>query len=91
MQASRDDNFVPTLLGVSSVDLKTPVTVAVNPTTHRVLTDISGLASSMQKDAFNSTNGQTVFTATKTVAFDCLALFYLITWLILLTLVMGTS
>jgi hypothetical protein len=40
MQASRDQNFIPTLLGVSSVDLSTPVTVAIDPTTHRVLCDL---------------------------------------------------
>lgn len=69
--ASRDGNFVPTLLGVSSVDLKTPTTVAVNPTTHRVLVDLSGgIAGLMQKDIFTATDQQTAFTATATVAFD---------------------
>ena len=37
-QAARDQNFVPTLLGVSSSDGTTPTTVYVNPTTHRLLT-----------------------------------------------------
>lgn len=69
-QASRDENFVTTLLGVSSSDLKTPVTVAVNPVTHRVLVDLSGVASMMQKDIFVATDQQTTFTASQTVAYD---------------------
>lgn len=35
--ATRDDNLVPVLLGVSSSDGVTPVTIYVDPTTHRVL------------------------------------------------------
>lgn len=69
--ASHDSNFVPSLLGVSSVDLKTPITVAVNPTTHRVLVDMAGgISSLMQKDKFVATDQQTTFTASTTVAFD---------------------
>jgi hypothetical protein len=41
-QASRDDNFVTTLLAVSSVDGVTPVTLYANPTTHRLLVDLAG-------------------------------------------------
>ncbi len=37
--ASRDGNFVPTLLGASTVDGKTPVPVYADPTTHRLLVD----------------------------------------------------
>lgn len=44
-QAKRDDNFVPTLIGVSSVDGTTPVTVYVDPTTHRLKVDLSGAGS----------------------------------------------
>lgn len=36
-EASRDGNFVTTLLAVSSVDGVTPVTLYANPTTHRLL------------------------------------------------------
>lgn len=69
-QASRDQNFVPTLLGVSSVDLTTPTTVAVNPTTHRVLVSLAGgIATILQTDVFTSTNNQTLFTASQTVAY----------------------
>lgn len=42
--ASRDENNVPTLLGVSSVDGTTPVPVYANPTTHRLLTSNSTLS-----------------------------------------------
>lgn len=36
--ASRDENFVPTLLAASSADGVTPVKVYADPTTHRLLT-----------------------------------------------------
>lgn len=35
--AERDQNNVPTLLGVSNADATTPVTVYADPTTHRLL------------------------------------------------------
>lgn len=35
--ASRDDNRVPTLIGVSSADSSTPVRVEVNPTTKALI------------------------------------------------------
>ena len=35
--AVRDDNQVPNLLGVSSVDLITPIPLMVDPITHRLL------------------------------------------------------
>lgn len=41
-EAKRDDNFVTTLLAVSSVDGVTPVTLYANPTTHRLLVDLAG-------------------------------------------------
>ena len=37
--ASRDGNFVPTLLGVSSVDGTTPIKIWADETTHRLLVD----------------------------------------------------
>lgn len=39
--ASRDGNFVPTLLGVSNADGLTPITIYADPVTHRLLVDIS--------------------------------------------------
>lgn len=41
-QAARDQNFVPTLLGVSNADGTTPVAVYADPTTHRLLVDTGG-------------------------------------------------
>ena len=38
-QAKRDENFVPVLMGVSSIDLVTPTPIAVNPTTGSILND----------------------------------------------------
>ena len=38
-ESKRDENFVTTLIGVSSVDLATPTLVAVNPTTGAVITE----------------------------------------------------
>lgn len=70
MQASRDQNFVPTLLGVSSLDGKTPVTVYADPITHRLLVDnAGGISSLMQTDVFTSTNLQTIFTASQNVGY----------------------
>lgn len=68
-QAPRDGNFVPTLLGASSTDGRTPVVVYADPTTHRLLVDMGGIASHFQTDTFTSTNNQTIFTASATVAY----------------------
>lgn len=38
--APRDDNFEPTIIGVSSVDLADPVPVAVNPTNNAVIVEV---------------------------------------------------
>lgn len=40
--ASRDQNFVTTLLGVSNADGTTPVTIYADPVTHRLLIDTNG-------------------------------------------------
>lgn len=40
--ASRDQNRVPTLIGVSSSGFTIPETVAVDPTTHRMLVTATG-------------------------------------------------
>ena len=39
-QAARDENNIPTLLGVSSADGLTPLTIYANPSTHRLLVDL---------------------------------------------------
>jgi hypothetical protein len=41
-QASRDGNFVPTLLGVSNADADTPLAVYVDSTTNRLLVSSTG-------------------------------------------------
>lgn len=57
-EAKRDGNFVPTLIGVSSSDGTTPVTVYVDPTTHRLKVDLGGGGSgSVQTVAVASANG----------------------------------
>lgn len=70
-QAARDQNFVPTLLAVSSVDGVTPVVVYANPITHRLLTDNagggSGTVTSVSVATANGFAG-TVATATTTPA-----------------------
>jgi len=42
MSASRDQNRVTTLLGVSSVDGRTPTDIAANPATNSMLVEESG-------------------------------------------------
>lgn len=42
--ASRDENSVPTLLGVSSSDGTTPVPIYANPTTHALLVTNAALS-----------------------------------------------
>ena len=39
--AKRDDNRVPTLIGVSSIDVVSPVTIAVDPNTHAVIVELT--------------------------------------------------
>ena len=68
-QASRDQNSVPTLLGVSNVDGTTPTTVYVDPVTHRMLVDLpaAGTVTSVSVTSANGFAG-TVATATTTPA-----------------------
>jgi len=66
-EASRDGNFVTTLLAVSSTGGTTPVAVYADPTTHRLLVDSSGgSATTFQTDTFTATNNQTLFAASQT-------------------------
>lgn len=70
-EASRDQNHVPTALGVSSVDSVTPTPFKVNPVTGRLLTDVSGGGSgTVTSVSVVSANGfaGTVATATTTPA-----------------------
>jgi len=38
--AERDENRVTTIIGVSSTDFETPVTIAVNPVSHALIVTI---------------------------------------------------
>ena len=69
-QASRDQNFVPTLLGVSNVDGTTPITVYADPTTHRLLVDLAGGSGTVTSVSVVTANGfaGTVANATTTPA-----------------------
>lgn len=72
--AERDDNFVPTLLAVSSADGTTPVPVYANPTTHRLLTDAGsgvtgpGLSTDNAIARWDGTTGAVIQNSPVTVA-----------------------
>lgn len=55
--ASRDQNFVTSLLGVSSSDGVTPVKVYADPITHRLLVDISGGSGTVTSVSVVTANG----------------------------------
>lgn len=55
--ASRDQNDVPTLLGVSSSDGITPIAVYADPITHRLLIDIPGGAGTVTSVSVVTANG----------------------------------
>jgi len=66
-QASRDQNRIPTLLAVSSVDGVTPVTVYADPVTHRLLIDsASGGSGTVTSVSVVSANGFAGTVATET-------------------------
>lgn len=69
-EAKRDENFVPTLIGVSSADGSTPVTVYVDPVTHRLKVDLAAGSGTVTTVSVVSANGfaGTVATATSTPA-----------------------
>lgn len=68
--AYRDQNNVPTLIAVSSVDGVTPVRVFANPVTHRLLVDLAGGSGTVTSVSVVSANGfaGSVATATTTPA-----------------------
>lgn len=55
MEAPRDQNYVPTILGVSSVDLKTPTRIAANPVTGALLIDSASLYAGLDPRYVNVT------------------------------------
>lgn len=67
--ANRDGNFVPTLLAVSSDDGVTPVKVAADPDTGRILVDIAsgGLAFLAATGTVNGVNATFTFAAAPSV------------------------
>lgn len=71
--AKRDENFVPTLLGVSSADGVTPIRVWADPDTHRLLVDLgAGVVGpgSSTDDAiatWDGTTGETLQNTTVTI------------------------
>lgn len=52
--AKRDENRIPTLLGVSSVDGVTPVPIYADPTTHRLYVDDTGSSGDVAGPATNT-------------------------------------
>jgi len=69
--AYRDQNSVPTLIGVSSVDGVTPVRVAVDPVTGRVLVDVSTGGTGTYYSVSGTIDGNNVtFTIATEVASD---------------------
>jgi hypothetical protein len=70
MNAPRDSNRIPVIIGTSSADGTTPTTIYVDPSTHRVLVDLSsgsGTVTSVSVVTANGVSG-TVATATTTPA-----------------------
>ena len=53
--AKRDQNHVPTLIGVSNVDGVTPVLIYVDPVTHRVLVDSASATVTIYNDTVSGT------------------------------------
>lgn len=62
--AARDQNFVPTLLGVSSANGTSPVKVYADPTTHRLLVDSGASATTAATWGGSGGNTTTVTDAT---------------------------
>jgi len=64
--AARDQNYVPTLIGVSNADGSTPTTVYVDPTTHRMLVSLSGGSGTVTSVSVVTANGVSGSVATST-------------------------
>ena len=72
--APRDANAVPTALFENNSVPGQTLSGQIDQTTGRVLVDMAGggtvISTSMQKDVFTSTAGQTTFTPSKTLVYD---------------------
>ena len=55
--ASRDQNYVPTLLAVSSSDGTTPIKIYADPITHRLMVDIPGTTGTVTSVSVVTANG----------------------------------
>ena len=67
--AYRDENSVPTLIASSNVDGKTPVRLYADPTTHRLLVDLSGGVTFYAETVSGTINSSNVtFTVPTTIA-----------------------
>jgi hypothetical protein len=65
--AYRDENDVPTLIAVSSLDGRTPVRLWADPVTHRLLVDVvNGLVELTATGVVNGINRQFTFTTEPT-------------------------
>lgn len=64
--AARDQNYVSTLIGVSNADGSTPVTVYVDPVTHRLLVSASGGSGTVTSVSVVTANGVSGSVATST-------------------------
>lgn len=56
--AKRDENRIPTLLGVSSVDGITPVVIYADPITHRLFVDLPSGSGDMTKSVYDPAGGE---------------------------------
>lgn len=62
--ASRDDNYVPTLIGVSYVDLETPEKIAVDPANNRMMVSAIVTGSGATTERYDYDVATTIYTAT---------------------------
>ena len=69
-EAKRDNNMVTTLIGVSSVDGITPITIYVDPVTHRLLVSAIGgsyLSTAPENLSAQCNGSNLIFTTTRDV------------------------
>lgn len=69
--AYRDENNVPTLIACSNVDGQTPVRIYADPTTHRLLVDVTGTTSVVAPTSGSVNGVNTVFVFTTAPSAIC--------------------
>ena len=87
-QAKRDENFVTTLIGVSSLDLVTPTLVAVNPTTGALIIESD---SNVDRSLIVPPTVTTISNATETTVLSAVAATYLDVYGVLITNTSATA